>query len=63
MASSALNSARRAGGVTGVALLGALTAAHPATGLPAAMLIAAAACLVTAITALRHIPASDPQAH
>jgi len=56
MASSALNSARQAGGVTGVALLGALSAAHPATGLPAAMLLAAAACVVTAVTALRHIP-------
>ena len=62
MASSALNSARQTGGVTGVALLGALSAAHPATGLPVAMLLAVAACLTTAINALRHIPASGPQA-
>lgn len=61
MASSALNSACQTGGVTGVALLGALSAAHPATGLPVAMLLAVAACLVAAINALRHIPASGPQ--
>jgi DHA2 family methylenomycin A resistance protein-like MFS transporter len=62
MASSALNSARQTGGVTGVALLGALSAAHPATGLPAAMLIAVAACLAAAVNALRYIPASGAQA-
>jgi DHA2 family methylenomycin A resistance protein-like MFS transporter len=56
MASSALNSARQTGGVTGVALLGALSAAHPATGLPVAMLLGVAACLITAINALRRIP-------
>jgi MFS transporter, DHA2 family, methylenomycin A resistance protein len=62
MASSALNSARQTGGVIGVALLGALSAAHPATGLPVAMLLAVVACLITAINALRHIPASGSQA-
>jgi DHA2 family methylenomycin A resistance protein-like MFS transporter len=61
MASSTLNSARQTGGVIGVALLGALSAAHLATGLPVAMLIAAAACLTTAFNALRHIPAGSPQ--
>jgi DHA2 family methylenomycin A resistance protein-like MFS transporter len=59
MASSALNSARQVGGVTGVALLGALSAAHPATGLPVAMLIAVAACLAAAANAIRHIPANE----
>jgi DHA2 family methylenomycin A resistance protein-like MFS transporter len=57
MASSALNSARQAGGVTGVALLGALSVANPGAGLTAAMLIGVAACLIAAFTALRHIPA------
>lgn len=59
MASSALNTARQTGGVTGVALLGALTATHPAGGLPIAMLVAVAACLITAAHALRHIPAAE----
>jgi MFS transporter, DHA2 family, methylenomycin A resistance protein len=61
MASSALNSARQAGGVTGVALLGALTAVHPAAGLPIAMLLAVVACLAAAVNAFLHIPASDPR--
>jgi DHA2 family methylenomycin A resistance protein-like MFS transporter len=61
MASSALNSARQTGGVIGVALLGAISAANPAAGLAIAMLAAAAACLTTALTALRHIPANGTQ--
>lgn len=58
MASSALNSARQTGGVTGVALLGALSVTNPGAGLAAAMLIGAGACLIAAFTALRHIPAT-----
>jgi DHA2 family methylenomycin A resistance protein-like MFS transporter len=60
MASSALNSARQTGGVTGMALLGALSAAYPAAGLPVAMLLAIAACVAAAVSALRYIPASAP---
>lgn len=57
MASSALNSARQTGGVTGVALLGALSLANPGAGLTTAMLIGVGACLLVAFTAMRHIPA------
>jgi DHA2 family methylenomycin A resistance protein-like MFS transporter len=63
MASSALNSARQTGGVVGVALLGALSAAYHGVGLVIAMLLAIAACLSAAITAARHIPADSTQPH
>jgi DHA2 family methylenomycin A resistance protein-like MFS transporter len=61
MASSALNSARQTGGVTGVALLGAPSVANPGAGLTAAMLTGVGACLTAAYTALRHIPADWPE--
>lgn len=51
MGSSALNTARQAGGVTGVALLGALAASHPAAGTVVAAVIALSACLLAAAVA------------
>jgi DHA2 family methylenomycin A resistance protein-like MFS transporter len=56
MASSALNTARQAGGVIGVALLGAVATTNPAAGTPTAIAIAIGTCLTAATTALRLIP-------
>ncbi|GAB2700923.1 MFS transporter [Kitasatospora kifunensis] len=56
MASSTLNTARQTGGVIGVALLGTFVSRDLATGMPAAMALAAAGCAIAALTALRRIP-------
>jgi DHA2 family methylenomycin A resistance protein-like MFS transporter len=51
MGSSALNTARQAGGVTGVALFGTLATSHPVAGTAIAMTIAMSACLLAAAAA------------
>lgn len=61
MGSSALNATRQAGGVVGVALLGALASAHPSSGTEVAMAIAALACAVAATVALRNLPHEQHQ--
>lgn len=56
MASSALNSARQTGGVTGVALLGALYATDHGAGLAGGLLLAAGGCVAALLLASRWVP-------
>ena len=56
MASSSLNTARQAGGVIGVSLLGAIATSHPSSGTPIAIGIAIGTCLLTAAAAIRLLP-------
>jgi CHASE2 domain-containing sensor protein len=51
-----LNSARQTGGVTGVALLGALYATDHGAGLAGGLLIAAGGCVAALLLASRWVP-------